>query len=245
MFVPLVHVVSLSSTVSKICMVTQREFLFQKTGHQIDQPTSQGGTTSTGNFARQCFSNKREFITWVFSLIPPEFRDNIGIIQMNLSVILRIFNSNQEVETDKLDILCKQTYELILTTFPWASITPSLHKILAHCTELIRDCNGGYGLEEYSEEGLESCNKLIRRYREHLSRKNSFSLNIRDIFVRLLRQSDPLFSSYRKVLVCKYCGEIGHIRRKKCKGNEEALVDQVNLLNSWFSKNSHSIKYRV
>ena len=64
---------------------------------------------------------------------------------MNLSVILRIFNSNQEVETDKLDILCKQNYELILTTFPWASITPSLHKILAHCTELIRDCNGGYG----------------------------------------------------------------------------------------------------
>ena len=151
---------------------------------------------------------------------------------MNLSVILRIFNSNQEVETDKLDILCKQTYELILTTFPWASITPSLHKILAHCTELIRDCNGGYGLKEYSEEGLEACNKLIRRYRKHLSRRNSFSLNIRDVFVRLLSQSDPLFSSYRKVLVCKHCGEIGHIRREKCKGNEEALVDQEKLLNS-------------
>ena len=135
-------------TARKFCT----EFLFQKTGLRINQPTSQGGTTSTGNIARQCFSSKREFITWVFSLIPPEFRDNIGIIQMNLSVILRIFNSNQEVETDKLDILCKQTYELILTTFRWASITQSLHKMLAHCTELIRDCNGGYGLKEYSEE---------------------------------------------------------------------------------------------
>ena len=154
------------SPTSKPVETACTEFLFQKTGLRIDQPTSQGGTTSTGNIARQCFPNKREFITWVFSLIPPEFRDNIGIIQMNLSVILRIFNSNQEVETDKLDILCKQTYELILTTFPWASITPSLHKIWAHCTELIRDCNGGYGLKEYSEEGLEACNKLIRRYRD-------------------------------------------------------------------------------
>ena len=70
------------------------------------------------------------------------------------------------------------------------------HKILAHCTELIRDCNDGYGLKEYSEEAVEACNKLIRRYREHLSRKYSVSLNIRDVFVRILGQSDPLFSSF-------------------------------------------------
>ena len=120
---------------------------------------------------------------------------------MNRSVILRVFNSSQEVESEKMDVLCKQTYELILTAFPWASIPPSLHKILAHSTELIRDCNDGNGQKEYSEEAVEACNKLIRRYREHLSRKNSFSLNIRDVFVRLLSQSDPLFSSYRRVLV--------------------------------------------
>ena len=38
-------------------------------------------------------------------------------------------------------------------------------------------------VKEYSEEAVEACNKLTRRYREHLSRKNSFSLNIRDVFV--------------------------------------------------------------
>ena len=73
---------------------------------------------------------------------------------MNLSVILRVFNNSQEVESEKMDVLCKQTYELILTAFPWASITPSLHKILAYSTELIRDCNDGYGLKEYSEEAV-------------------------------------------------------------------------------------------
>ena len=211
-------------------------FLFEKTGLRIDQPTPQGGTSSTGNIARQCFSNKSDFITWVFHLIPTDFREYIAIVQMNLSVILRVFNSSQEVESEKMDVLCKQTYELILTAFPWASITPSLHKILAHSTELIRDCNDGYGLKEYSEEAVEACNKLIRRYREHLSRKNSFSLNIRDVFVRLLSQSDPLFSSYRRVLVCKRCGEIGHIRKEKCKGDKVASLDQDKLLDSLLFK---------
>ena len=46
------------------------DFLFEKTGLRIDQPTSDGGTTSTGNIARQCFSNRNEFIFYVSSLIP-------------------------------------------------------------------------------------------------------------------------------------------------------------------------------
>ena len=86
-------------------------------------------------------------------------------------------------------------------------MTPSLHKLLAHCTELIRDCNDGYGLKEYSEEAIGSCNKLIRRYREHLSRKNSFTPSIKYVFTRLLCQSDPLLSSYRRILICKHCGK--------------------------------------
>ena len=85
--------------------------------------------------------------------------------------LLRIYNSSHEIDTEKLETLAKETYELIITAFPWANITP-LHRLLAHCTELIRDCNDGYGLKEYSEEAVEACNKLIRRFREQLSRKN-------------------------------------------------------------------------
>ena len=57
--------------------------------------------------------------------------------------------------------------------------------------ELIRDSNSGFGLKKsISEEGSESCNKLIRKYREHLSRKISFEANLSDIFVRLISESD-------------------------------------------------------
>ena len=142
-------------------------FLFEKTGVLIDQPSSDGGTTSTGNVARQCFLNKNNFIFHATTLVPVETRDELVLIQNNLSAILRIYNSSHEIDTEKLETLAKETYELIITTFPWANITP-LHKLLAHCTELIRDCNDGYGLKECLEEAVEACNKLIRRFREHL-----------------------------------------------------------------------------
>ena len=66
-----------------------------------------------------------------------------------------IYNSSHEIDPEKLETLAKETYEIILTTFPWVNITPSLHKLLAQCVELIQDCNDGYGLKEYSEKAVE------------------------------------------------------------------------------------------
>ena len=63
--------------------------------------------------------------------------------------------------------------------------------------------NVGFGLKDFSEEGTESCNKLIRKYRENLARKNSFETNLMDIFVGLASQSDPISVSYRRSLTCE------------------------------------------
>ena len=93
--------------------------------------------------------------------------------------------------------LCSDTYELIIDTIPWASITPTLHKVLTHSAQLIEDNNGGRGLKSLSEECLEACHKHIRRYREQLARKISFETNIQDIFIRLTSQSD-YFSFYQR-----------------------------------------------
>ena len=79
------------------------DFLFEKTGLRIDQPSRDGGTTSTGIIPRQCFLNKNEFIFYASSLVQAEYRDNITIIQNNLSAILRIYNSHREIHTDTLD----------------------------------------------------------------------------------------------------------------------------------------------
>ncbi|KAI6650612.1 hypothetical protein LOD99_7662 [Oopsacas minuta] len=141
-----------TSRVIKDSMKFTREFLCEKSGLRIDQPSSDGGTTSTENMARQCFLNKNNFIYWVSTLISEDMREPINTLHNNLSVLLRIFNCNHTVDTDKLNSLCKDTYESILSNFPWTNVTPSLHRILAHSTELIPDCNGGFGLKNFSKK---------------------------------------------------------------------------------------------
>ena len=51
--------------------------------------------------------------------------------------------------------------------------------------------NDNYGLGAYSEEGLESCNKLLRKIRISLSRKTNKDDNQIDCIRRLWFRSDP------------------------------------------------------
>ncbi|KAI6656124.1 hypothetical protein LOD99_1457 [Oopsacas minuta] len=74
-----------------------------------------------------------------------------------------------------------------------------MYKLLAHAASIISDYNDGYGLEQLSEEGLESSNKLLRRFRERLSRKFSFEENLKDVFSRIICQSDPILLLNKKM----------------------------------------------
>ena len=155
-----------------------REFLWERLSIRIAYPTS--------HVVRICFQRKndndRDFLYWVTTLIPVQYHLPLTSIHTYLSVILRIFNSDERIDIEKFTTLCLDTYELIIESFPWASITPTLHKILAHSAQLIDEYNGGRGMKSFSEEGLEACHKYIRRYREQLARKTSFEDNIRDVF---------------------------------------------------------------
>lgn len=100
-------------------------------------------------------------------------------------------------------------------------LSPTLLKLLSHAHDIISSFNNGLGLELLSE-GLEASNKLIRRYRERLPRKFSFEDNVKDVFIRLLCQSDPVLLLNRK-------------QRKNVKDNriilEENISKQVILVN--------------
>ena len=113
----------------------------EKTGLKVDQPDSSGGTTSTGNVARRAFSDETSFLECVLSTIAVSHRPALAKIHTQLAAILRVYNSCRKVNTVELGKLCKDTYLLILDSFPWASITPTLHKLLAHSEELIRESN--------------------------------------------------------------------------------------------------------
>ena len=178
--------------------------------------TNQTGTTSTGNVARRAFSNETCFLECALSTIAIPHRPALAMIHTQLAAILKVYNSSRKVKTVELGKVCKDTYLLILDSFPWASITQSLHKLLAQSEQLIRESNSGFGLKEFSEEGTEACNKFVRKYRETLALKDSFEINIMDIFVRLASQSDHVSVSYRRCLICERCGQSGHSTRSKC-----------------------------
>ena len=136
------------------------------------------------------------------TLVPEEQHLPLTLINTHLSVILRIFNSDERIEIEKFTTLCRDTYELIIVSFPWSSITPTLHKILAHSAQLIDDIMV-VGMKYCSEEDLEACHKYIRRYREQLARKTSFKDNTKDVYIRHLAQSDDFSSTQRKLICTK------------------------------------------
>ena len=68
---------------------------------------------------------------------------------------------------------------LIVKKLPWVEITPTLHGLLHHSSELIH-LNGGWSLGTLSEEALESINKYVRRYLEQYAWTSSPILQLTD-----------------------------------------------------------------
>ena len=69
-------------------------------------------------------------------------------------------------------------------------MTPTVHALLCHSNELIEG-NEGFGLQDYSESGLEANNKFMRFYRQFLARKTNQMDNLTDVFTRMWLKSDP------------------------------------------------------
>ena len=195
-----------------------QEYLREHTGIRIDYPNAQGGTSTTGNVARTCFirhkENQHDFLTSILTILKENDHDYIITLHENLAVILRVMNCSQKIDIPQLDFHCKFTYEFIVCKYPWANVTPTLHKVLAHTVDLISDYNNGHGLKCLSEEALEGCNKYVRKFRENLSRKTSFQDNLRDVIVRLERLSDYGYLSIRY----------------KCQNKERILKNTTNAM---------------
>ena len=100
-----------SSAKIRHSMEFTREFLWEKIKIRIDYPTSQGGTNSTGNVVRTCFQreidNNKDFLYWIAKLIPNHCQLHVTTIYTNLSDILRIFNSDERIDNEKLSTQCK------------------------------------------------------------------------------------------------------------------------------------------
>ncbi|XP_063677373.1 uncharacterized protein LOC134813500 [Bolinopsis microptera] len=219
-----------------------QEHMLEQTGLKIAFPdsTGNGGTTTTGNVARRLLfdTSTREIL---LQLVPERKRGPLREVMKRLAVVLRVISSTRRLSAQKaedLESFCKETYKLILITFPSpvARLSPSVHKLLAHSWELVK-LNENQALGNVSEGGIEACNKLLRRYRIRLSRKRSQHDNLFDCAKRLWVNSDPVIQEMRLATLpyCKHCDMRGHSRRWCPARVQCALQSEDTAVDNFFS----------
>ena len=93
-------------------------------------------------------------------------------------------------------------------------ILKRFYPIIGHAADII-ECNDNYGLAQITEGRLEAFHKLMKKFRDRLSRKTSLADGITDIFCRLYLHSHPMIRSKRP-------------KRKKKKRNELNPMQQYN-----------------
>ena len=204
---------------------------------KLDQPDSygRGGSTNTAGLARRFFGpqNRQKFVDLIYGT--RKEKKAFGILHKKMSVILRLISSKKhQIDYMSLEKYCLDTYVFLRESFEFTTVPGVVHHVLAHSAERIK-FNGGFGLGEWSEEGLETLHKLVRRFRERLARKTSLKDNLTDVAKHLLIRSDPIIRSYKRVLSCTICKEKGHTKRscplkkQKNKTSYDELVGEFFL----------------
>ena len=204
---------------------------------KLDQPDAygRGGSTNTAGMARRFFrpNNRQKLLDLIYGT--REEKKAFAILHKKFSVILRLISSKKkQIDFMSLEKYNLDTYQFLLESFGWATVPGVVHHVLAHSAERIK-LNGGLGLGEWSEEGLETIHKLVRRFREMLARKTSLKDNLTDVAKHLLIRSDPIVRSYKRILYCSVCKGKGHTKRscplkkQKNKTSYDELVGEFFL----------------
>ena len=151
-----------------------------------------------------------------------EEREKFKEIHLGLCSIVRIINTQrQKIKLNEFKEFCTEVYLKIVEYWPWAVMSPSIHRILAHAGELM-EANEGRGLGGESEEGLESVNKFIKSLRKESARKTSTEANFLDCFNHLWMKSSPLLVNLEQKKLGK--------QRKRKSQLKEASGQQIDQL---------------
>ena len=111
-------------------------------------------------------------------------------------MILCCLSSGYDLNLELFNTFLLETKETYIKFYNWYPMPVSIHKILTHAVDVIRECIVPIG--QLSEEAQEARNKDCRRFRLAHTRKTSRLNTNTDLFNMLLITSDPLISSYRE-----------------------------------------------
>ena len=217
-------------------------------------PSPDGGTTDDGNTSRMFFSyeKRNNVMDMMEPILEPaegadeatyeeyykkfqakkEFQEVLWELLHNLCTILNIINCDKLVRIEEFAELCTDTALLVVEKLPWVQFSPTVHSVLAHAPQVIRE-NGNRGLLAFSEEGSEANHKSIRRLRERAARKMSLDRNLWDVLKKLWISSDLTFRKFKRVLVCSHCHATGHsvrgcpLKKEKSSNEDDVLFEKL------------------
>lgn len=159
--------------------------LWDQLGLHIDKPRQNGsGSTNDGNTARRAFSNVEIFASIL------EF--DVDILKYFHTILITI-SCEYEVNVDKFQNYCERAACLYMEKYPWYPMSATVHKILAHSSQIIVASVLPVGC--LGENASEARNKFYKQDRRSHARQNSRVNNITDVFHRAMDSSDPLLSS--------------------------------------------------
>ncbi|CAH0552999.1 unnamed protein product [Brassicogethes aeneus] len=157
--------------------------IYEKLKVRVDQVLQGHGTTNTGNVARRCFQS------------PELFANALEIdvqLVIDLSKIILCFKCKEELELNKLERFCLQTYCRYYELYPWARMSPTVHKLLRHGCDIARQLP--LPIAYYAEDANESWHKYYKRNMVEHSRQNSREHRLLDVFNRAVYMTDPKIS---------------------------------------------------
>ena len=117
---------------------------------------------TTGNVARRLMliPQARNYL-----LNDPDIPSSMQVILKGygkrLAVILGVISSKKPIQLNFFKQYCIATYQFLIKSFPCTSVTPTVHKVLAHGWELIEK-NDGCGLGSLDESGQLALNQRIK-----------------------------------------------------------------------------------
>ena len=158
-------------------------------GLPIFEPRDGGaGSSNDGNTARRALRDHSDLLASECN-VPIEFIQGIYVIWIALA-------SNLPICPQKFGDYCKKIKNIYVENLNWYHLSPSLHRILEHGSEIIQLFPKTLTSGHLSEEPAESSNKDVKSYQTQHSRQNDPTLRNIDVFHRMLDRSDPKISNH-------------------------------------------------
>ena len=141
-------------------------------------------TSTTGNVCREAFKDP-ELLGDILGI-------NVTLIEMFRNILISI-NCQQTLNPELFQNYCNAAYRRYLELYGWFKMPATIHKVLAYGAEIM--VNSPEPLGVLGKEASESRNKYYRRHHKLHARKCSRQANLKNVFNRALRSSDPKISS--------------------------------------------------